>query len=97
MVKGGHMEIDSNEQKLYWKINMRIMSILLLIWFLVSFGFSIVFVDNLNKLNFFGFKFGFWWAQQGSIFVFVVLVFVYSILMNKVDQNYQEKMKGRRE
>jgi len=76
---------------------MRIMSILLLIWFLVSFGFSIVFVDNLNKLNFFGFKFGFWWAQQGSIFVFVVLVFVYSILMNKVDQNYQEKMKGRRE
>ena len=91
------MEIDSNEQKLYWKINMRIMAILLLIWFLVSFGFSIVFVDNLNKLNFFGFKFGFWWAQQGSIFVFVVLVFVYSILMNKVDQNYQEKMKGRRE
>ncbi len=91
------MEIDTNEQKLYWKINMRIMSILLLIWFLVSFGFSIVFVDNLNKLNFFGFKFGFWWAQQGSIFVFVVLVFVYSILMNKVDQNYQEKMKGRRE
>ena len=91
------MEIDSNEQKLYWKINMRIMSILLLIWFLVSFGFSIVFIDNLNKLNFFGFKFGFWWAQQGSIFVFVVLVFVYSILMNKVDQNYQEKMKGRRE
>ena len=91
------MEIDSNEQKLYWKINMRIMSILLLIWFLVSFGFSIVFVDNLNKLNFFGFKFGFWWAQQGSIFVFVVLVFVYSILMNKVDQKYQEKTKGRRE
>ena len=91
------MEIDSNEQKLYWKINMRIMSILLLIWFLVSFGFSIVFIDNLNKLNFFGFKFGFWWAQQGSIFVFVVLVFVYSNLMNKVDQNYQEKMKGRRE
>ena len=91
------MEIDSNEQKLYWKINMRIMSILLLIWFLVSFGFSIVFIDNLNKLNFFGFKLGFWWAQQGSIFVFVVLVFVYSILMNKVDQNYQEKMKGRRE
>ena len=97
MVKGGHMEIDSNEQKLYWKINMRIMSILLLIWFLVSFGFSIVFIDNLNKLNFCGFKLGFWWAQQGSIFVFVVLVFVYSNLMNKVDQNYQEKMKGRRE
>ena len=91
------MEIDSNEQKLYWKINMKIMSILLLIWSLVSFGFSIVFIEHLNKLNFFGFKFGFWWAQQGSIFVFVVLVFVYSILMNKVDQKYQEKTKGRRE
>ena len=94
---GGHMEIDSNEQKLYWKINMRIMSILLLIWFLVSFGFSIILVDNLNDLNFFGFKFGFWWAQQGSIFVFVILVFVYSILMDRVDKEYQAQAKGRRE
>ncbi len=91
------MEIDSNEQKLYWKINMRIMSILLLIWFLVSFGFSIILVDNLNDLNFFGFKFGFWWAQQGSIFVFVILVFVYSILMDRVDKEYQAQAKGRRE
>ena len=91
------MEIDSNEQKLYWKTNMRIMSILLLIWFLVSFGFSIILVDNLNDLNFFGFKFGFWWAQQGSIFVFVILVFVYSILMDRVDKEYQAQAKGRRE
>ena len=91
------MEIDSNEQKLYWKINMRIMSILLLIWFLVSFVFSIILVDNLNDLNFFGFKFGFWWAQQGSIFVFVILVFVYSILMDRVDKEYQAQAKGRRE
>ncbi len=91
------MEIHSNEQKLYWKINMRIMAILLMIWFLVSFGFSIIFIDNLNELNFFGFKFGFWWAQQGSIFVFVVLVFVYAALMNRVDKEYQEKVKGRHE
>ena len=91
------MEIHSNEQKLYWKINMRIMAILLMIWFLVSFGFGIIFIDNLNELNFFGFKFGFWWAQQGSIFIFVVLVFVYAALMNRVDKEYQEKVKGRHE
>ena len=87
------MEVNSNDQKHYWKVNIRIMSILLSIWFLVSFGFSIIFVDKLNELNLFGFKFGFWWAQQGSIFTFVLLVFVYSILMNKVDREYQEEIK----
>lgn len=87
------MEVNSNQQKHYWKVNIRIMSILLSIWFLVSFGFSIIFVDKLNELNLFGFKFGFWWAQQGSIFTFVLLVFVYSILMNKVDREYQEEIK----
>ena len=87
------MEVNSNQQKHYWKVNIRIMSILLSIWFLVSFGFSIIFVDKLNELNLFGFKFGFWWAQQGSIFTFVILVFVYSILMNKVDREYQKEIK----
>tara|TARA_B100001248_G_C27369610_1_gene450984 strand:- start:541 stop:807 length:267 start_codon:yes stop_codon:yes gene_type:complete len=87
------MEVNSNERKHYWKVNIRIMSILLSIWFLVSFGFSIIFVDKLNELNLFGFKFGFWWAQQGSIFTFVLLVFVYSILMNRVDREYQEEIK----
>ena len=87
------MEVNSNQQKHYWKVNIRIMSILLSIWFLVSFCFSIIFVDNLNELNLFGFKFGFWWAQQGSIFTFVILVFVYSILMNKVDREYQKEIK----
>ena len=87
------MEVNSNEQKHYWKVNIRIMSILLSIWFLVSFGFSIIFVDKLNEIKLFGFKFGFWWAQQGSIFTFVLLVFVYSILMNRVDREYQEEIK----
>ena len=87
------MEANSNEQKHYWKVNIRIMSILLSIWFLVSFGFSIIFVDKLNELNLFGFKFGFWWAQQGSIFTFVILVFVYSILMNRVDREYRKEIK----
>ena len=87
------MEVNSNQQNYYWKVNIRIMSILLSIWFLVSFGFSIIFVDKLNELNLFGFKFGFWWAQQGSIFTFVILVFVYSILMNRVDREYQKEIK----
>lgn len=87
------MEANSNGQKHYWKVNIRIMSILLSIWFLVSFGFSIIFVDKLNELNLFGFKFGFWWAQQGSIFTFVILVFVYSILMNRVDREYRKEIK----
>ena len=87
------MEVNSNQQKHYWKVNIRIMSILLSIWFLVSFGFSIIFVDKLNELNLFGFKFGFWWAQQGSIFTFVILVFVYSNLMNRVDREYQKEIK----
>ena len=87
------MEANSNQQKHYWKVNIRIMSILQSIWFLVSFGFSIIFVDKLNELNLFGFKFGFWWAQQGSIFTFVILVFVYSILMNRVDREYQKEIK----
>ena len=87
------MEANSNEQKHYWKVNIRIMSILLSIWFLVSFGLSIIFVDKLNELNLFGFKFGFWWAQQGSIFTFVILVFVYSILMNRVDREYRKEIK----
>ena len=86
------MEVNSNEQKYYWKINIRIMSILLSIWFLVSFGFSIIFVDKLNEFNLFGFKLGFWWAQQGSIFTFVILVFVYSIVMNRVDRKYQQEI-----
>ena len=62
----------------YWRANVRLMLILLAIWFTVSFGFGILLVDWLNQFQFFGFKFGFWWAQQGAIYVFVILVFVYN-------------------
>ena len=70
----------------YWRANIRLMLILLAVWFTVSFGFGILLVDWLNQFNFFGFKFGFWWAQQGSIYVFVVLIFVYAHRMKKIDQ-----------
>ena len=91
----GLRESDMEEQKrnAYWRANIKLMLGLLSIWFLVSFGFGILFVDSLNEIQFFGFKFGFWWAQQGSIYAFVVLIFVYVRVMNKLDQkfNFDEK------
>lgn len=73
----------------YWKKNLKYLVILLSIWFSVSFGFGILLIDELNQIQFFGFKLGFWFAQQGSIYVFVILIFVYIYLMNKLDKNYR--------
>lgn len=75
--------------KNYWKTNLKYLIILLSIWFIVSFGFGILFVDELNSIRMGGFKLGFWFAQQGSIFVFVILIFVYIKLMNKLDNQYK--------
>lgn len=72
----------------YWKENLRYLAILLAIWFIVSFGCGILFVEQLNSIKMGGFKLGFWFAQQGSIYVFVVLIFVYIRLMNKLDKKY---------
>ena len=73
----------------YWKTNLKYLIILLSIWFTVSFGFGILMVDELNSIRMGGFKLGFWFAQQGSIFVFVILIFVYIKLMNKLDNQYK--------
>ena len=78
-------EKNENLQK-YWRTNVKYMISLLSIWFTVSFGFGIILVDFLDEFRFFGFKLGFWFAQQGSIIVFVVLIFIYVYLMNKLDQ-----------
>ena len=75
----------------YWKINLKYLIILLSIWFLVSFGFGILFVDVLNQIKIKGFKLGFWFAQQGAIYVFVILIFVYVFLMNRLDKKFKEK------
>ncbi len=72
----------------YWKENLRYLIILLSIWFLVSYGAGILFREALNEFRLGGFKLGFWFAQQGSIYVFVVLIFVYVRLMNKLDKKY---------
>ena len=72
----------------YWKANIRLMLVLLAIWFTVSFGFGILLVDQLNQIPFFGFKFGFLWAQQGSIYVFIGLIFYYTYKMKKIDRQF---------
>jgi len=72
----------------YWRANIRLMLSLLAVWFIVSFGFGIILVDWLNQFRFFGFKLGFWWAQQGSIYVFVVLIFVYVAAMRRIDKRF---------
>ena len=72
----------------YWRANLKILIILLSIWFMVSFGFGIIFSDFLDQYKIGGFKLGFWFAQQGSMYVFVVLIFVYVYLMNKLDKKY---------
>ena len=77
----------------YWKANLIILSIILSIWFLVSFGFGIIWSENLDTISIGGFKLGFWFAQQGSIYVFVILIFVYVFLMNRLDKKYNPKDK----
>ena len=76
----------------YWKTNLKYLVILLSIWFTVSFGFGILLADQLNQIQMGGFKLGFWFAQQGAIYVFVILIFVYIYLMNRLDQKF--KIKG---
>lgn len=78
----------SKKREKYWKENLRYLAILLSIWFLVSFGFGIIWVDELNNIQFGGFKLGFWFAQQGSIYVFVLLILAYIKIMNKLDKKY---------
>ena len=82
--------INSKSSKInaYWKENIRIVLSLLLVWFFVSFGMSILFVDYLDNFRFFGFKLGFWMAQQGAIYFFLVIIFVYAYKMKKLDRKY---------
>lgn len=80
--------MSENKNEAYWRANIRLMLILLAIWFTVSFGFGILLVDWLNQFQFFGFKFGFWWAQQGAIYVFVILIFVYTAKMKRIDREF---------
>ena len=77
----------------YWQLNIIILTILLSIWFLVSFGFGIIWSDQLDEVRIGGFKLGFWFAQQGSIYFFVIIIFVYVFLMNWLDKKFYSKSK----
>ncbi|MCC5928136.1 MAG: DUF4212 domain-containing protein [Cyclobacteriaceae bacterium] len=80
--------MDAQNRKKYWKINLYYLLILLSIWFIVSFGLGIILADWMNRFRIGGFKLGFWFAQQGSIYVFVILIFVYVWLMNRLDKRF---------
>lgn len=79
---------SKENREAYWKANLKLMSWLLFIWFFVSFVCGILLVDELNKIQFSGFKLGFWIAQQGSMYVFLIIIFVYAKLMNKLDKKF---------
>jgi putative solute:sodium symporter small subunit len=80
--------MSERDLKGYWKKNLKYLGILLSIWFIVSYGFGILLAPVLNEIQVGGFKLGFWFAQQGSIYTFVILIFVYVYLMNKLDQQF---------
>lgn len=82
------MNSPHKNAKAYWKENLKYVSILLTIWFAVSYGCGILFKDALDTISLGGFKLGFWFAQQGSIYVFVILIFIYVWLMNRLDRKY---------
>ena len=72
----------------YWKANLKLLAVLLFIWFIISFGFGIVLSDFLDQFSLGGFKLGFWFAQQGSIYVFLILIFYYVKRMNRLDREF---------
>ena len=82
------MTQESERNRSYWRANLKIVSWLMVVWFFCSFGFGIIFSDILDQFRVGGFKLGVWFAQQGSIYIFIALVFVYVHLMNKLDRKY---------
>lgn len=81
-------EYNQEKRTAYWRENVRLMVILLSIWFTISYLCGILFVEELNTIRLGGYKLGFWFAQQGSMYGFVVIVFVYAHLMGKLDRKY---------
>lgn len=80
--------MNQDQKNAYWRENLKIISVLLFIWAFVSFGCSIIFVDWLDQFSFMGFPLGFWFAQQGSIYVFVIIVISYIYLMKRLDRKF---------
>tara|TARA_Y100000591_G_scaffold128590_1_gene110136 strand:- start:270 stop:521 length:252 start_codon:yes stop_codon:yes gene_type:complete len=83
------LEKKNSNKNDYWKSNIKYVTILLSVWFTVSYGFGIILVEQLNQFQIGGFPLGFWFSQQGSIYVFVILIFLYIYLMNKLDKKFK--------
>ena len=79
---------ESKSRQNYWKANLKLVTWCLVVWFVVSYLFGIILLDQLNAISIGGYKLGFWFAQQGSIYVFVVLIFFYAWRMNKIDREF---------
>ena len=79
---------ENKSGKDYWNANLKLIGMCLAIWFIVSYLFGIILVDQLNAISIGGYQLGFWFAQQGSIYVFVVLIFFYAWRMNKLDRQF---------
>ncbi|HPF36822.1 MAG TPA: DUF4212 domain-containing protein, partial [Candidatus Krumholzibacteria bacterium] len=77
-----------SQARAYWTANIRLVALCLVIWFVVSFGFGVLLVDQLNAISLGGYKLGFWFAQQGSIYTFVILIFFYANRMNVLDRKF---------
>ena len=78
----------SDNRIAYWKANLRLLTMCLIVWFVVSFGFGILLAEPLNAIRLGGYGLGFWFAQQGSIYTFLVLIFFYAYRMNKLDKQF---------
>ena len=82
------MSSQSDRARAYWRENLRIIFTYMVVWFVVSYGCGILFVDALDQIQFFGFPLGFWFAQQGAIYVFIGLIWAYVFSMNRLDEKY---------
>jgi len=80
--------VTPEKRAAYWKANLRLVLVCLLVWFISSYGFGVLLVEQLNSIRIGGFMLGFWFAQQGSIYTFVALIFFYAWRMNRIDQDY---------
>lgn len=76
------------DDKAYWKMTLRLLGVVLFLWISVALGLSIILSQQLNKISLWGYPLGFWFAQQGSMYIFILLIFGYAFIMNKIDRKY---------
>ena len=87
----GPASADQASEKAYWRANLKILAALLAVWAFSGFFLSIVFVEPLNEIKLGGFPLGFWFAQQGSIYIFIAIIFVYVVLMERLDKRFRNR------